>query len=89
MKEHESRKIEKFYETFYFYSSNGELSNDQYNVKGEVVYVDSNNYLHNLDDIAWICLDASITDYFIHGIEYKTKNEWELEVNRIKMLEEI
>ena len=48
-------------------------------------YVDSNNFLHSLDGFALL---FKFNDYWIHGKYYKNKRDWEIEVNRIKILEE-
>ena len=51
------------------------------------IYVDSNKFPHRLEGPA-IIVDQKSPKYFIHGKEY-TKEQWELEVNRIKTLEEM
>ena len=60
-------------------------------IYGDVTFWDYNGYSHRLNGPAMI--DSSVVyyslRYFIHGKEYKNKNEWEIEVNRIKTLEEI
>ena len=53
---------------------------------GWVIYVDSNDFLHSLDGYAWV--EGDLKEYRIHGKEL-TKEEWEIERNRILILEEI
>ena len=57
----------------------------------EEFYVDSNDFLHNLEGPAMIEYLFTYDNYyyFIHGKEYKTKRDWEIEVNRINTLKEI
>ena len=85
MKEYESRKL-KSGEIFKgFYRHNNEMFIHRVDKNDEIVYVDSNDLLHNLNGMAWFYLGES---YYIHG-KYYEKQDWEIEVNRIKMLEEI
>ena len=85
MKEHDSRRCMvgedySFYVfTDYSYTSTC-FDNDD-------VYVDSNNLLHNLNGYAWSTI--GVDEYWIHGKEFKSKNDWEIEVNRILMLDEL
>ena len=49
-------------------------------------------FSHNLDGPAYSIfrIDGMIVNYYyIEGKEYKTKRDWEIEVNRIEMLGEI
>ena len=82
MKEHESRIAERGEIIFYGFS--GEID-DEMEINSSKVYVDCNNFAHNLDGPAW----GPLGYYFIHGKHYKNKQDWELEVNRIKTLEEL
>ena len=51
-----------------------------------VLYLDSNNFLHNLNNCAYYGYMSSIHGvYFIHGKRY-TKDVWEVETNRLKIL---
>ena len=91
MKQHESREIEDKEEEFFSYRESGNIIEARkslflYNIH---VFVDSNKFTHNLDGKA-IFSDEDINTkcYWIHGKHYK-KEQWELEVNRIKTLEEI
>ena len=51
-----------------------------------------NGKLHNLNDKAWVEYDHGVTilwcSYYIEGKEY-SKEEWEIERNRVKMIEEL
>ena len=84
MKEHESR-LAKEYETCKFYRPNGSI---EYIMKSSDidVYIDSINLLHNLYTFSWF--NGYLGFYFIHGVEL-SKQDWEIEVNRIKTLEEL
>ena len=53
---------------------------------GEIVYVDSNNFQHNLNGYAWKIFTER---YYIHGVTYYNKRDWEIEVNRIKIIDEL
>ena len=89
MKEHESRKLEVG-EIGYFYSKwsvNGIVELKVSDIITGTYYVDSKNFLHATDKIAWVSSYSS--DYFIHGKICATKDDWEIERNRILMLEEI
>ena len=86
MKEHESRILtvgEKWYEI----SISGNMIIHGLLEGNALLYVDENNFLHNLNDIAYQA-EETFFGYVIHGKEY-TKRDWEIEVNRIKMLEEL
>ena len=75
-------------EFLYYYDKNGIVETVNINLdEGEVVYVNYNNFLHNLNDFAWIY--SGIGGYWIHGKYFKNKQQWEIEGNRIKMLEQI
>ena len=52
-------------------------------------YIDSNNCLHNLDGPSSIWIRTKKEEYYIHGKYFKNKQDWELEVNRIKMIDEL
>ena len=86
MKEHESRRIKpgeryKFYNDVYKKIDSGLYDfSDKYKD-----YVDSNNFLHNLEGKAWY---GGIMEYWIHGKNYE-KKEWEIERNRLLMLEDV
>ena len=89
MKEHEYRALIKRSEDFYWFGFNGNFcynTLDELGVEGVGCYVDSNNYLHNLNGPAW-CFSGML-DYHIHGKQY-TKEEWDIERNRLLMLEEL
>ena len=48
-----------------------------------------NGKLHNLFGPAIIFYDGDNKSYWIDGKRYDNKKDWEIEVNRIKMIEEI
>ena len=79
MKKHESREL-KDGENYYVNESGILISNGNESYVGRV-YVDSKNLLHSLEHGAVIYVYEL---YFIHGIRYNEKRDWEL-----KMLEEI
>ena len=88
MKEHESRKINigevfhyKWMDVTFHKNWNEGLENSY-----GVLFIDSNNFAHNLNGSSG---DFFIEPYYIHGNHYKNKNEWEIEVNRLLMLEEL
>ena len=83
MKEHDSRLAE--IDEIIFYRFYGDDEYSKMEIKGGRIYIDSNNFVHNLNGSAWIDIEL----YLIHGQEYETKQHWEIEVNRLKMLEEI
>ena len=86
MKEHES-KLLKNKETYKWFNSH--LNGVQiyvYDNGIDSVYVDSYNFLHNILGPAIIY--KTEVGYWIHGKGYN-KQEWEFEVNRILMLEEL
>ena len=58
--------------------------------KNEIAYVDKNFYLHRLDGPAYIIKvnNRNIKSYYIHGL-FHSKEEFDIERNRIEMLEEI
>ena len=90
MKEHESRLITDITEAFYHISNGKVHENNIYRWEGAsfiLCYVDCNNFIHNLDGPAWE--NGGTVCYYIHGKIYYNKGGWEIEVNRIKMLEEI
>ena len=82
MEKHESRLL-KHGEIFYRYFNHGIEANRLTNITG--IMVDSNNFLHNLYGPAWFLFGL----YYIHGQSFKSKLDWEIEVNRMKMLEEL
>ena len=56
---------------------------------GWVIYVDSNNFLHNLNGFAWDNKKfTKFSSYSIHGKEY-SKEQWDIERNRLLILDEI
>ena len=72
MKKHDSRLLEDK-EIFYEVLKSGEIYNS---IKGRndfIYYVDSNNFLHNLNGYAWE--DSLYSYYFIHGKQY-SKKQW-------------
>ena len=99
MKEHESNKtnsdeLEKIGKVYYYYNDDVTYEpadklglNEAYT--GSIIYLDSNNFLHKLNAPAWYNAYGTFTEYWIHGKLYKTKEEWELEVHRLLMLEEL
>ena len=80
-----SRLLERD-ERFYYYDFYGKIktNTNYYRNLGFVdrIYVDSNNFLHNLEGL------SSFESYYIHGKRY-TKKEYDIERNRILMLEEL
>ena len=87
MKEDECRKLDE-YEFFYYY--NFKSIKKRILIAYDIAYVDSNQFLHNLDDYAFHEYNGQIHIgyYFIHGKQYK-KQDWELELNSILMLSEL
>ena len=95
MKKHESRKtsaeeLDILREYYKLYNSFGDLIET---CIGDVIYVDSNNFLHNLDGVAWFWGGGK--RYYIHGRQY-SKEEWLikreellLEIHREEMLNQI
>ena len=85
MKEHESRILKKG-ETAYFYTK--WVNNGIYGFKstGDLIYVDSNNFIHNIEKIANPY--QYIPGHYIHG-RFLVKDKWEKEVHRIKILSEL
>ena len=87
MKEHESRLLE-LDEYYYVILKHFNRTVEKYkltekNIKnGCFYYVDSNNYLHNLND------KATKNNYYIHGEKISNKAGY-LIINRMKMLEEL
>jgi len=86
MKEHESRILNEgeFYYLILNYFDR-ELVKYRFKKKGlknEVFYVDSNNFLHNLNG------KATKNNYYIHGEKINNK-EGHFIINRLKMLSEI
>ena len=60
---------------------------------GEIVYVDSNNFQHNLNGYAWKIFTER---YYIHGVTYYNKRDWLnkkeeilLQIHREEMLNDI
>ena len=85
MNKHESRKLRYGEEYCYYYRDRVILKNNYYVGELYAIYVDSNNFLHSFNGFA----DEIWDSYWIHGTEYKNKNEWELAKNRLLMLEEL
>ena len=58
--------------------------------KKQVIYVDSDGFFHNLNGYSYFNEHSPFGAYFfyIHGKEY-TKEDWDIERNRIKMLDEL
>ena len=89
MKEHESRVIKDRNEKFYFYCNVPiELCCDELSNWSNFLilcYVDSNNFVHNLAGPAWV--NSEVSTYHIHGKQYYRKEDWDIERNRLLMLE--
>ena len=88
MKEHESRRSVPGDRIYYYSTSDTieEIINPGVcwgTAKGIENYylIDSNNFLHDLDGRGYML--------FIHGVRFKDKGEYDKEVNRIKMIDEI
>ena len=68
----------------YYERNDGDSECVEYRVHGK---------LHNLFGPAYINYyknrKIQVEDYFIHGKRYYNKRDWEIEVNRIKTLEEL
>ena len=84
MEKHESRLL-NIGETYNWVNYNGDIIIKNV-VFGEIVYIDSNNFLHNLNGYAWKIFTIA---YYIHGVRYNNKRDWGLGVNRIKMISEL
>ena len=62
---------------------------------GFIIYVDSNNFLHNLNGFAWVGIRGQVKEYYIHGKKYVYKDwlikreELLLEQHRLEILNEI
>ena len=86
MKEHESRLLTKG-ETYFFYKvvTPYNISVNVYGGRIRLMFVDSNNFLHNLDSFA---VGVRKEVYWIHGRLFQ-KQDWEIERNRLLMLEEV
>ena len=69
-----------------YYDSNGNMQISLGEYYPDYIFVDSNNFLHNLNGTALLIF------YFIHGERYEYK-DWlkivDLELNRIKILEQL
>ena len=86
MKEHDCRLL-KPGDSFKCLSSIGLMVLRDFKGSGDVVaYVDSNNFLHNLNGFAWI---GVMEEYWLHGKHYIKKGDFDIVRNRIKMLEEL
>ena len=68
-----------------YYSVINEMFIHRLDKNDEIAYVDYNDLLHNFNGFAWFYLGEA---YYIHG-KYYEKSDWEIEVNRILMLEEL
>ena len=86
MKEHESKELSYSEKYYWIRDSGGEImeGTPRYHYFKPLIYVDSNNYLHNLDGYAY-----NKCEYFIHGKQYKTKEGFDIERNRILILDEL
>ena len=74
MKKHDSRLLE-IHETYYEYMINGDVfDNVKYDNSKFTQYIDSNNFLHNLNGYAWIGTFNNGL-YYIHG-RGLTKKDW-------------
>ena len=90
MKEHDCRILNEDEEYYSFYG-NGIIYHGTMYGRGLhlVVYVDSNNFLHNLNGFAWDNKKfTKFSSYSIHGKEY-SKEQWDIERNRLLILDEI
>ena len=92
MRKHDSRLIKKGEEYYYINPFKPENIVTRIFVDGGFYYVDSNNFLHNLNGFARI---GDFISYFIHGKSYK-KEDWLikreeclLEQHRLDILEEL
>ena len=86
MKEHGSR-ISEPGDRIYFYSrceNNKKDDLSDYYINEEQHNIDSNNFLHSLEDNK----DPYLSWYYIHGYQF-TKEEFEIERNRLLMLKGI
>ena len=83
MKEHESRIIKNNSSEKVFYRMDDVWISISYSPC--ILYVDYDNFLHNLNGTAWVSLDL----YFIHGKQYNDINEWDIERNRKEILDKI
>ena len=86
MKEHESRLVVE-YDLIKFYDGEGKLEQFYKSKNKNYGYIDSKNFLHNLEGYAWI-ESSKYKEHYIHGRKL-TKEEWDIERNRILMLEEL
>ena len=87
MKKHESRLLKEG-EKYKLIPANGKnnlLTFPYRSNNFSFIYVDSKNRVHNLKDKATNHFNYR---YWIHG-KYYNKNEWEIEANRLLMLEEL
>ena len=87
MKKHESRVLNDG-ETYNFISLYNE-SRHSYPQRNYIYYVDSNDFLHNLNGPSIKYKDYDYGTYWIHGKRYFKQIEWEIEVNRIKIIDEL
>ena len=89
MKEHDCRLLEDNKIYFFYVADNMHRSRK---LNNNIKYVDSNDFLHNLNGPAssWFKNEKLINmdSFYIHG-KYYDKEDWEIEVNRILMLNEI
>ena len=83
MEEHES----KFIGAGEYYYVKGITERQKHTGIGHV-YIDSNDFLHSLLHFAWRVKQYE-TKYYIHGQCFDNKQDWEIERNRLLMLEEI
>ena len=87
MKEHESREI-NVGEDFSWLDGYIKVTGAKLQQKlNNYIYVDSNNFLHNFESFAYDTVFYG--EYWIHGKRCKNKEEFDLERNRILILEEI
>ena len=87
MKKHESRVLNDG-ETYNFISLYN-VSLCSYPQRGYINYVDSDNFLHNLNGPSIKHKDCDYGTYWIHGKRYFKHREWEIEANRLLMLGEL
>ena len=86
MKEHDCRLLEPG-ETFKCYSSFGLMVNRKFIGSDDLIcYVDSNNFLHNIHGFAWV---GVLDEYWLHGKHYINKDDYDIERNRLEILNQI
>ena len=86
MNKDESRLLVE-YDLVKFYDGEGNLEKFYKSKNKNYGYIDSNNFLHNLDGYAWV--ESGIyKQHYIHGRKL-TKEEWDIERNRILMISEV